>query len=154
MHSAIDPELVSPTDLWTDISSKFLYILDPGSSRVIVYNKATGNLESQYTSPDFKNAIGFSIEETANRIVVVTSNQALGFTAEHLVKLGVLNRLQNRTDLTQIKKNAGTFPCAFLSHLCTSVVPFEICVNLLNFTSRSQSRQQLPAWPSCHQPQP
>ena len=86
VHTAIDPELVNPVDMWTDIGSKFLYVLDPGSSRVIVMNKATGNIEAQYTSPDFKNAVGFSIEESANRIVVVTSDKALGFTAEHLVK--------------------------------------------------------------------
>ncbi|MFA5946330.1 MAG: hypothetical protein WC802_05505 [Patescibacteria group bacterium] len=86
VHTAIDPELVNPVDMWTDIGSKFLYILDPGSSRVIVMNKTTGNIEAQYTAPDFKNAVGFSIEESANRIVVVTGNQALGFTAEHLVK--------------------------------------------------------------------
>ncbi len=85
-HTAFDPALSNPTDIWTDISSKYLYVLDPGSNRIVVLNKATGDTEAQYTDPDFKNAIGFSVEEAANRIVVVTGNQALGFTAEHLVK--------------------------------------------------------------------
>lgn len=85
-HSSFDPALENPTDIWTDIASKYLYVLDAGTGRVIVLDKATGNLEAQYMNEAFKNAVSFSIEESANRIVVVTGDKALGFTADHLVK--------------------------------------------------------------------
>lgn len=85
-HSTFDPALENPTDLWTDVTSKYLYILDPGSGRVVVLDKTTGNLEAQYTNDTFKNAVGFTVEESANRIIVVTGDKALGFTADHLVK--------------------------------------------------------------------
>ncbi len=85
-HSSFDPALENPVDLWTDLASKYLYILDPGTGRVIVLDKASGNLEAQYMSEEFKNAVGFTVEESANRIIVVTGDKALGFTADHLVK--------------------------------------------------------------------
>jgi hypothetical protein len=85
-HASFDPALESPADLWTDVASKYLYVLDPGTGRVIVLDKATGNLEAQYINDGFKNAVGFTVEESANRVIVVTGDKALGFTADHLVK--------------------------------------------------------------------
>ncbi|MFA5946567.1 MAG: hypothetical protein WC813_00925 [Patescibacteria group bacterium] len=85
-HASFDPALINPTDIWTDVASKYLYVLDPGTSRVVVLDKTTGNLEAQYTNDSFKNAVGFTVEESANRIIVVTGDKALGFTADHLVK--------------------------------------------------------------------
>jgi hypothetical protein len=85
-HATIDPILVNPTDIWTDLSSKYLYVLDPGSSRVLVFNKESGSIEAQYVSDELKNAVSFIIEETANRIVFVTNEKAFSFTADHLVK--------------------------------------------------------------------
>lgn len=85
-HATIDPELKNPTDIWTDVTSKYLYILDPGESRILVMNKESGATEAQYTAPEIANAIGFTIEENANRILFFTKNQAFAFTADHLVR--------------------------------------------------------------------
>jgi hypothetical protein len=85
-HATIDPALVNPTDIWTDLGSKYLYILDPGASRIVVFNKDSGDIEAQYTTDEMKNAVGFIVEESANRIIFITGNKALAFTADHLVK--------------------------------------------------------------------
>ncbi len=85
-HATIDPALVNPADIWTDLASKYLYVLDPGGSRIVVFNKESGNIEAQYTTEELKNAVSFIVEENANRIIFITGNKALAFTADHLVK--------------------------------------------------------------------
>lgn len=85
-HETLDPALVNPVDIWTDLASKYLYILDPGSSRIIVMNKESGAIEKQYTNGEIKNALAFTVEESANRILFVTAEKAYAFTADHLLK--------------------------------------------------------------------
>lgn len=82
----LSPALADPADLWTALESNYLYILDPNEKRVIVLNKQSGDVVAQYVSDKFVNAIGFSIEEAASKITVITTTEALEFTPQHLVK--------------------------------------------------------------------
>lgn len=86
VHDAFDPALKNPIDVWTDIESKYLYILDPGSSRLVVYEKESGKLAMQYTSPDFSSAIGFVVRESSNTIIIATSTTVASFSATHLLQ--------------------------------------------------------------------
>lgn len=86
VHDTFSPALVNPTDIWTDVESKYLYILDPGSSRVLVYEKSTGKLAMQYTAPEFSGAIGFAVREKDNQIIVATGTKIASFTATHLLQ--------------------------------------------------------------------
>ncbi len=81
-----DPPLSNPIDLFTNTDTPYLYILDPGSTRVIVIKKADGGIVAQYVSDMFATAIAFSVDETANLMTVVTTTQALQFTPTHLVE--------------------------------------------------------------------
>lgn len=85
-HDAFDPALKNPIDIWTDIESTYLYILDPGSSRLVVYEKESGKLAMQYTSPDFASAIGFVVREDTNTIIIATGTKVASFSATHLLQ--------------------------------------------------------------------
>lgn len=84
-HTPIDPALSSPRDMWTSIDSPYLYILD-STGRVVVLEKESGKLVTQYTSETLNNAIGFTVLESENRIIVATTNAAYSYTATHLLK--------------------------------------------------------------------
>ena len=84
--AAFDPALVNPTDIYTNPDSAYLYILDPGSSRIIVLKKADGSLVAQYVNDAFASAVSFMIDETNNSMTVITSTAALDFTPRHLVQ--------------------------------------------------------------------
>ncbi|KKW28595.1 MAG: hypothetical protein UY72_C0067G0009 [Candidatus Uhrbacteria bacterium GW2011_GWD2_52_7] len=84
-HAPIDPALSSPRDMWTSTESPYLYILD-SSGRVVVLEKESGKLVTQYTSDTLNNAVGFAVLEHENRIVVATTNAVLSYTATHLLK--------------------------------------------------------------------
>jgi hypothetical protein len=84
--ATIDPPLTNPLDLFTDVTTPSLYILDPAGGRIIVLNKESGAMTAQYTSEELKNATAFTVEEGEKRIVFLTGNKAFAFTAEHLVK--------------------------------------------------------------------
>ncbi len=84
-HAVIDPALSSPRDMWTSTDSPYIYILD-STGRVIVLEKDTGKLITQYTSEALNNAVGFAVLENENRILVATTNAVFAFTATHLLE--------------------------------------------------------------------
>ncbi len=84
--ASISPALTNPTDLWTTFESKYLYILDPAETRVIVIEKETGAITAQYVAEEFAGAVGFAIDENTKKITIVTSTEAWEFTPQHLVK--------------------------------------------------------------------
>ncbi|MBI1907807.1 hypothetical protein HYS28_00080 [Candidatus Uhrbacteria bacterium] len=86
-HEALDPALGDPVDLWTDIDSPYLYMLARNEGgRIIVYDKATGKIVTQYTTPELASAIGFVVREADNQIVFATGSQIWSFSATHLLK--------------------------------------------------------------------
>jgi hypothetical protein len=83
--SQIDPSLQSPTAIWTSLESKYLYLLEPSQSRVIVYDKQ-GKFVAQYLSDGFQTGRELLIREDKKEVVVITESQILTFTADHLLK--------------------------------------------------------------------
>ncbi len=85
-HDAIAPALTNPVDIWTSLESKYLYILDAGEGRVIVYNKESGDIVTQYSSDALKNSVGLVVREGDKQILVATSAKVMTFTTTHLLQ--------------------------------------------------------------------
>lgn len=77
----VDPALSNPIQIWTDISSERLYVLEPANRRIVVYEK-NGNFLTQYTSPEFENAVAIHVQENENQILVATGSTLLSFQIE------------------------------------------------------------------------
>lgn len=84
-HAVLDPALVKPIDIWTDVNSKFIYILDGSDGRVIVMNKESGGVVAQYVA-NLSSVIGFTVRESENRIILSTATSVYSYTASHLLK--------------------------------------------------------------------
>lgn len=84
-HAAIDPSLTKPSDIWTSVDSKYLYILDSNDGKVVVMNKDNGGIVVQY-SPNLTNVTGFVVRESENRILLTTATTVYSYTATHLLK--------------------------------------------------------------------
>lgn len=85
-HSPIDPALKDPIDIWTNVDSAYLYVLDKGTGRIVVYNKTTGDIVIQYTASELAQAVGFVVREATNDIVIATGTTVATFTATHLLQ--------------------------------------------------------------------
>ncbi|MEK7632757.1 MAG: hypothetical protein AAB473_03125 [Patescibacteria group bacterium] len=84
-HAKIDPAIVKPLDMWTDIDSKYLYILDGSDGRVVVMDKEKGGIVAQYVA-NLPGVVSFVVRESENRILLTTSTAVYSYTATHLLK--------------------------------------------------------------------
>ncbi len=84
-HATVDPAIVKPLDIWTSLESKYLYILDGSDGRVVVMDKENGGIVAQYVA-NLSGAVGFSVRESENRIILSTSTAVYSYTATHLLK--------------------------------------------------------------------
>lgn len=80
----VDPQITEATHLWTDINSKFVYILDPKTKRLIVYKKDTGAFVTQYTSDTFTDLTDFSVDEKSQTIYLLSGSNVYTISAGHL----------------------------------------------------------------------
>lgn len=85
-HDPVEPAMKNPIDIWTSVDSSYLYILDSGEGRVIVYDKASGDIVTQYASDILKNSIGFVVRESDKQILVALPSKVVTFTATHLLQ--------------------------------------------------------------------
>ena len=81
----LEPALKNPREIWTTVGTDYLYILDAGESRVIVYKK-DGTLVAQYTAAELGNAISFTVREASRTILFSTATAVYSFPASHLVQ--------------------------------------------------------------------
>ncbi len=84
-HAAIDPVLVKPLDIWTNVDSPYIYILDGADGRVIVMQKENGSMIAQYIS-NISGVVGFTVRESENRILLATPTTVYSYTASHLLE--------------------------------------------------------------------
>ena len=70
----IEPELNSPTKIFTDENSQNLYILDPTNKRLTIFSK-NGELVNQYYSDKFNNLKDFLIDETGQKAYLLNGAQ-------------------------------------------------------------------------------
>ncbi|RJR31266.1 hypothetical protein C4569_02375 [Candidatus Parcubacteria bacterium] len=79
----IDPEFISPAKVHSPINSKYLYILDPPTKRLVVTDKE-GNLVIQFTSPVFSGLKDFAVSEKEKKIYLLDGNSVYAIRASHL----------------------------------------------------------------------
>ena len=79
----IDPKLDSPTKIKTTEKSKYLYVLDPPTKRLVVIDKE-GNLINQYTSDNFNDLKDFIVIEERKEIYILAGSTVFGIPAQHL----------------------------------------------------------------------
>ncbi len=84
-HATVDPAIAKPIDIWTDLDSKYLYILDGSDGRVVVMDKEKGGIVAQYVA-SLPGVVGFVVRESENRILLTTSTTVYSYTATHLLK--------------------------------------------------------------------
>lgn len=80
--SAVEPAIQKASKLWTDIDSRYVYIL--ADNRVIVFDKNSGKLLMQYSSAKFTNITDFAVDEGARTIYLLNGDTVFGVNAGHL----------------------------------------------------------------------
>lgn len=70
----IYPALEDATDLFTNINTDYLYILEPSKNRVLIFDKE-GKLKNQYRSDKFINLQAFNVQEEAKRMFLITATK-------------------------------------------------------------------------------
>ena len=80
----VDPPFTNTTKLWTSATSKFMYVLEPATKRVVVFKKDTGAFVSQYKSEVFDHLQDFSVDEKAQTIYLLNGSKLYTITASHL----------------------------------------------------------------------
>ncbi|OGL61979.1 hypothetical protein A3C09_01470 [Candidatus Uhrbacteria bacterium RIFCSPHIGHO2_02_FULL_47_44] len=80
----VEPSATEPTRIWTDGTSKFIYVLEPKTRRVIVYKKDTGAFVVQYTSETFTELTDFVVDETSQTIYLLSGANIYTISSGHL----------------------------------------------------------------------
>ncbi|MDD5342028.1 MAG: hypothetical protein PHI73_01715 [Patescibacteria group bacterium] len=75
--NAIDPAISSPTKLWLDVDTTYLYILEPSQKRLLVFTK-TGKLKNQYASNAFDNLLDMAINEKDKKAYLLNGTKIFG----------------------------------------------------------------------------
>lgn len=83
-QGTVDPPLSAPTDLWTAFESDHLYVLEPSTQRLIVFEKETGNFVTQYRSDAFVGLTDFVVDETHKTIYLLAGSRVYRMDASHL----------------------------------------------------------------------
>lgn len=81
--NTIDPPLSNAEHIFTNSDSNYIYILEPSSERVVVFDKA-GNLIQQYTSDALANATELLVDEERRVILFSSTEGVFEFEASHL----------------------------------------------------------------------
>lgn len=79
----IDPPFEAPTKIKTTEESKYLYVLDPPTKRLVVFDK-NGQLISQYISENFDDLKDFIVFENEKEIYFLNGSVIFGVPAKHL----------------------------------------------------------------------
>lgn len=74
-----DPPVTAAKRLRTNANAKFLYVLDGAPARILKYNKDTGFLVAQYSSPSLEGATDFTVDEKAKTATVAVGDKLLKF---------------------------------------------------------------------------
>lgn len=82
---SINPNIEQATRLWTDAQSRFVYILEPSRSRIVVFQKENGAFITQYQSAAFVGSQDLFIDEAKRQMYVLTQTTIYQIQASHLI---------------------------------------------------------------------
>lgn len=80
----VDPPITNATDIWTDTESKYLYVLEPETKRIVVLNKDTGAFVVQYRSDVFTNLSDIIVDEGAYAIYLLSDSKIYSIAPSHI----------------------------------------------------------------------
>lgn len=79
-----DPALTAATDVWTAADSDYVYVLEPSTQRLVVYEKENGDLVTQYRSDAFQGLTDFLVDESSKIVYLLAGPKLYSITASHL----------------------------------------------------------------------
>lgn len=85
-QGAVDPALTAPSDIWTSDKSSYLYVLEPSTQRLVVYDKEKGTFLTQYRSDAFVGLTDFAVDEANKAIYLLASGKVYKIDATHITK--------------------------------------------------------------------
>jgi hypothetical protein len=80
----INPPLLNPSAIYSSPDLKFIYILEPSESRLILYDKS-GQFLEQYKDEFIKNAKDFAVDEIDKHIYFLKGTEIMKTPATHLL---------------------------------------------------------------------
>lgn len=80
----IEPPLNDPSDIYTDIDSDHVYVIDPSEKRLIVLNKSSGSLVTQYQSEAFSELRSVVIDEENTQAFLMNDERVFRVTLDFL----------------------------------------------------------------------
>ena len=66
--------MTNPTKIVTDITTEGLYVLDPGNSRIVKFDK-TGKYQNAYSASVLSTAKDFTVDETNKKIQILSGEK-------------------------------------------------------------------------------
>lgn len=81
--SGLDKNIGSDPQIFTDDTSDYLYVLDKGNSRIIVFDKS-GHYKAEYGDAIFSNSVNFVVSEKDRKIIVLSDSKLYQISADHL----------------------------------------------------------------------
>ncbi|NQV88802.1 MAG: hypothetical protein HQ488_00575 [Parcubacteria group bacterium] len=80
----VEPRITNATDIWTGPDSSYIYVLEPDSQRLIVFDKASGEFLVQYSSSAFTNLSDFTVDESDYTIYLLSGSKLYSIATSHI----------------------------------------------------------------------
>ncbi len=80
----VDPAITNATKMWTSPESNYLYILEPATNRLIVFEKESGEFVVQYRSGAFASLTDFVVDEEGYTIYLLAGSKIYSIAASHI----------------------------------------------------------------------
>lgn len=84
-NETVDPLVTKATNIWTNPESSFIYVIEPISKRIIVYNKDSGAFVVQYKSESFADLTDIMVDENDYTIYILSGSKLYSIAASHLI---------------------------------------------------------------------
>ena len=81
---AVEPRITNATDIWTDSNSSYIYVLEPDSQRLIVFDKISGEFLVQYSSSAFTGLTDFIVDESDYTIYLLAGSRLYSIATSHI----------------------------------------------------------------------
>ncbi len=80
----VDPPITNATSIWTDTESKYVYVIEPDTQRVIVFDKTSGAFVVQYRSSSFSGLSDILVDEAGYAIYLLSGSKIYSIAASHI----------------------------------------------------------------------
>ncbi|MCR4314422.1 MAG: hypothetical protein NUV84_04215, partial [Candidatus Uhrbacteria bacterium] len=80
----VDPRITQASKIWTSSESSYLYVLEPATQRLIVFQKETGEFVVQYRSDAFQGLTDFVVDEAGYTMYLLAGSKLYSIAPSHL----------------------------------------------------------------------